>query len=341
MSHKLYRRANGEYAFASTQPEWHRLREPVPNPMTAAEALQATGMDQMELVEADADATIITDGQRLTLPMNGYKAIVLHDKQAGEYKAIGPVGANRLITQFPDVVEPLDVLIDTSGGIIETFGLLEPGGEWFASVRLPEDVTIGGDQHYPYVWATDGLWSAYRCAPVMQRVCCGNTNAAALMEIRQREMAWVYSMMHRPGAKVDVEAIRRMIGLTYEMAHELDEISRIMLDQEYVDTQFHKLTDQLFGTPAIDRTTMRVIPASLTKYKARTRKLSSLFNGDSSSLETTWRNGTPTKWTAFQAISEYVDWMAPVRGNVTARRLERTMDSSVQGIKTRALEALL
>lgn len=341
MSHRLYRRANGEYCFVSTRQEWHNLGKHVLMPMTAAEALEHTGMDQMELVEAEADATIVTDGRRVTIPMTGYKAIVLKDHATDELRAIAPVGASRLTTQFPDVVEPLDVLIDQSGGIIETFGLLEPGGEWFASVRLPKDIIIGGDQHFPYVWAYDGLWSSYKCAPVMTRVVCANTNSAALMELVHRNMAWVYTMQHRAGAKIDIEAIRRMIGLTYEMAEEMDKISRILLDQQFVDREFKSLVDSVFGVPQPDPKTRKVNDVAMNRYRVRTRKLTNLFEGESETIETTKRNGAATKWTAFQAVSEYIDWNSPVRGNVVARRLERQMDSTVQQVKARALAALL
>jgi len=103
---------------------------------------------------------------------------------------------------------------------------------------------------------------------------------------------------------------------------------------------FKALTDDLFGVPEQDDKG-RVSPTAKLNYRKRTRQLEELFSGNGETTESTWRNGRPTKWTAFQAITEYIDWITPVKGgDKDVRRFERTMDASVQNLKARALEAL-
>lgn len=339
MAHRLFQRADESYAFVSTRKEWHsQLTNHTisDKPMTAVEALELSGMANMELLESELFSTL--DGEQHTY--EGQKGILLRDSAMDTVTPVTVVGARRKITQFEDLVYPMDALADASGGTIETFGLLSPGDEWFATIKLPETVTIGGDEHIQYVWGRDSLHGIYIVSGTLFRVVCGNTNQMALLNAQRSGFANAYRMPHTSGARVDIEAIRGAIGMTFGFATELDEIAKLLLDQELVDIEFAAITDNLFGVPEPDKITGKVPTRALTMYRKRNNELSSLL--EAPTQWSTYRKGHATKWTAFQAISEYVDWRQPVKGaDKEIRRLERTMDSSVHRIKTRALEALL
>lgn len=310
--------------------------------MTAIEAMSHTGMANMQLLEVPLAGMLkLSDSVTAQHTMPKHKGIILHDSEHDSYHEVGVVGIGRTTTQFIDLAEPLDLLVDQSGGMIETFGLFDSGGEWFGLVKMPESVTIGGDEHHLYAFGHDGLWSNYIIAATAVRVCCKNTCDDALMALSKEARPYRFVMRHTSRAKISITEIRAALELTYAYVDDLDRLAKIMLDQEFVESEFLALTAHLFDAPDL----ATAGPTVRRNTRVRHDTLTSMFTLQTpeaeETLASTYRNGHPTKWTAFQAISEYIDWISPVKGNSAARRLERTMDRTVQKTKTEALKELM
>ena len=346
MSNRIFTRADGSHALYTSQDLWGY--EPGEGTITAEEAMRRTGMADMELIEGTSYTRITESGRTVDYEMPKSKGILLHDNKFNTTTPVGNVGIKRVTTQFDELVYPMDELVQVTGGTIAVFGLLNPGSRWFVIVQLPEGVEVGGDQYNRYVWGVDGLYSNYIVQPRIERIACTNQLPRLMSNMRSHADEYTYVMRHTSRAKVDVVAMRRAVNATTLVAEELDEFSKIMLSSGFTSQEFEAYTDELFGVPEPDQNG-RISAAARTQHRKRQQKLLGLFEGTDESggrtTESTWRNGHQTKWTAFQAVTEYIDWKQPVHGKGVrergVRRLERTMDNSIARLKNHAAQLLV
>lgn len=112
-----------------------------------------------------------------------------------------------------------------------------------------------------------------------------------------------------------------------------------MMGQPFSEAEFQKFTDSLFGTPKPGKGKSEPSKLAVTTYTNRNGVLMTLLKADTQA--STMRRGKPTKWTAFQAVSEYVDWAQPVRGgDEMERRTTRMVMDTTSDIKFDALALL-
>lgn len=338
-SRRLYRRYNGEYAFASCDPMWFGMGATQADPMTAKEALAATGMDAMRFSEHTLFTTVegfTTDDGQVMLPQTievpSHKAVILEEVEYEHLVPVMAIGKDREVFQFEELIEPLDTVLDVTESVIETCGLFAGGSEWFGFVRLPEDVTIGGDTHAMYLFGRDGLRSSFSIGPHAKRLSCMNMFSSAVAAQRTYENRYV--LQHRRGAKVNVEQIRATVRLAYKDALELDEAATVLLGERFSEEEFYAYADELLGTPD-----PKAGQRAVNNHIDRNRVLKRILYGES--VETSFRDANPTKWSAFQAITEYADHFSPVRStDRKARRVERLVDGTMDNLKVSALALL-
>lgn len=338
-SRRLYRRYNGEYAFASSDPQWFGMGATQSEPMTAKEALAATGMDAMRFSEHPVFTTIegfTTDDGQVMLPQTievpSHKAVILEEVEFEHLVPVTAIGKDREVFQFETLIEPLEIVLDVTESVIETCGLFAGGSEWFGFVRLPEDVTIGGDTHAMYLFGRDGLRSSFSIGPHAKRLECMNMFTAAIAAQSQAENRYV--LQHRRGAKVNIEQIRATVRVAYKNASELDEAAKVLLDEKFSEEEFYAYADALLGTPD-----PKAGQRAVSNHEDRNRVLKRILYGDSTA--SSFRNAQPTKWTAFQTVTEYADHFSPVRStDRKARRVERLVDGTHDTLKYAALALL-
>lgn len=336
---RLYRRYNGEYAFASCDPQWFGMGATQTEPMSAKEALAATGMDAMRFSEHPLFTTIEGfangNGQFLTnqvVDIPSHKAVILEEVEFEHLHPVMAIGKDREVFQFETLIEPLETVLDVTESVIETAGLFAGGSEWFGFVRLPKDVTIGGDTHAMYLFGRDGLRSSFSIGPHAKRLSCMNMFPSAIAA--QRGVEHRYVLQHRKGAKVNIAAIRDSVKVAYENASELDDAAKVLLDEKFSEEEFYAYADALLGTPDPNAGVR-----AKNNHRERNQVLKRLFYGDSTA--SSFRDAQPTKWTAFQAITEYADHRSPVRSiDRKARRVERLVEGTMDGLKVAALAAL-
>lgn len=320
MSHNLKFRSDGSAVFASTASEWHGLGANTEGkPMTVADALRLTGLDKLSLVEYPMTTEIG--------PVSTHKSVYLEGD--GAPVLVGVVGKDRKIFQPEEMLAPMDTLADASGGSIQSVGMLGKGERWFATVLFPEEWTIRGEKYRGYLFGRDSAdgSSALDIRPTLIKVVCENTYNMALSATAGVPR---YTVRHTTNAKISVDAARAAIGMVPEYAAEFEAAMKALWEQEFTFTEFQNLTKGVFGDADPNAKTSR----SQTIHENRTMELARLWKADTQAQS--YRNGKPTKQTAFDAIGEYLDWTY----GSNKGRIDRQVMGATARIKTQVLAAL-
>lgn len=340
---RIFRRMDGTHAFASASDSWFGMPKTTNSLMTPGELFAHTGMGHMTFTEHDVRAYIRPEsGFDFEMDMPAYKAVVLNEKgMPGDEVVVrrtpaAIVGHEREVLQFEELLEPAHRVLDVSGGHIEAGGLTANATSWFFFIRLPEEVTIGGDTHAQYLMCRDGLNHALTVSYLANRLWCFNMFPAAIAAAK--DSASTYRLLHRRGARFNVQAVRDVMQIGYAATEEMSDLADELKAVEMSSTAFIEYADHVLGGPPKDDAGVR----ARNNYQRRNEALLDLFRGDT--VQTTLgSNDRPTRWTAYQALTEYLDHRAPVRGTMasrSARRVERIVAGDMTSIKHHALEVL-
>lgn len=202
-----------------------------------------------------------------------------------------------------------------SGGDIkiETAGTLRNGRQVWVLVKLDRDLTIGGDEHTPYllfVWSHDGT-TALRIIPTPVRVVCGNTMRIA---IATAKTSW--TTRHTNGIKVRAAEIAETLKLTWAYYDEFEREVERLIDTTITEMRFEEIVEEMIPTPLPDK-----------DGKISDRKLSNVIDRRFAvrKLYTADKRVKPfegTGWGVVQAFSTFDLWGGRVQGGETMR-LER------------------
>lgn len=196
------------------------------------------------------------------------------------------------------------------------------GAQAFYSLKLDGTVTIGGvDPLENYLLITHGfdgsLAFTVKVTPI--RVVCRNTQRAALAGAGQ---SW--KMAHGKRIEGRMQEARAAIELAVKYTGEFAKSAEVLIDQAYTDAEFTKLIGQVFPAPAKGATErIRHNHVDLTE------KLFWCWI-DSPTVQ----NIKGTRWAAYQAVTEYLDWGQTIRGNrVDQKRATRTTQGEYDDLK--------
>jgi phage/plasmid-like protein (TIGR03299 family) len=290
-------------------PAWHRLGVVLDHtPRSLDEALRASGLTwsvaKEPLHRADWRA------------VDGWNVTVRQDTDA----ILGVVSDDYVVVQNRDCFAFLASLLG-SELIFETAGSLWGGKQVFITARLPEHITVGGDEIRPYVvvsaWHTGA--GAIRAMTTPVRAVCNNTVRAALARAHAS-----YRVRHVGDPTGQLHEARAVLGLTVD----------------YYE-QFRRLGDRLALEPMSERALRDVLAelyphdsalggrALASRARARETVLALFAGGETAG------NAPGSKWCAWNAIVEFHDHHGRPRSPEGAfvRKLE---DPS--GVKARALE---
>lgn len=302
MAHLIEEFQDGTAAFfTNRQPAWHRLGTVTDGALTAEQALEVAHLDWHVHKTSDPIAAPITtdDGVHLIHLDDKFLTYRQHPK-TGEYQALGVVGSQYQPIQNAEAFDFLNTLVDESGAHFETAGSLAGGRRVFMSMKFPETMQIGGQDPvdlYLLAWNShDGL-SAFNVIATPVRVVCQNTLTAG---IRSAQASW--SIRHTATATAKVQAARETLGLTFKYAEAFQKEAEALLAQEMKATEFTRFLESLVVMPkdATDRVKANV--------DATRDQISSLWTAP------TQDNGAGTRWGAWNAVTEWADWVKPVKG---------------------------
>lgn len=323
---------NGEAAFVSAREDaWHQLGTVLPDTFDAATALEKAHLANWNVRKEEtrtASGLIVPNTYAVVRDnpfIPGQVDVLTRNGQA--------VGEGYTPIQNESHVELLNALVDESGAHFETAGSLHDGADVFVTMKMPEHMMVGGqDEVGIYLAALNNHvgTAAFRFLVTPVRIVCANTQAAAIREAKAK-----FSIYHSTGAMSHMEEARQALGLTFKYIDAFQDEANHLLDQEFFESEFAALTGQLVGK--VDENTPKRTARNIVETTS-----SMMWSFLESPTNEGIRN---TKWCAYQAIAEWADHLAPVRGAktdadaATARAL-RVVDARPTDLKFRAWDLL-
>jgi phage/plasmid-like protein (TIGR03299 family) len=261
------------------------------------------------------------------VPAKGFKANLRDD--TGE--VLGIVSDEYEVVDNRDAFRFLDALIGSELHF-ETVGSLWGGRRVWVLARLPEFIELGGDQSATYVYVAnshDGSMAVTAAATPI-RIVCANTLGAALRQAEHGSHAErTFRLRHTGNLQAKFAEARQVLGMTINY-----------------QKQFKALADRLALEPisegALERRVLRHLWVTddenlgrrARENRERTiERVLAIFGGRGIAGDTTG-NSPGTKWTAFNAIAEHLDYGR--RYTARTNQVQRSFEDTA--LKQRALD---
>lgn len=299
MAHNLDQSRNGKAAFiAYQQPGWHNLGEVFKTELTAGEALERASLDftvlKLPNVHILPNMTeIISDNSFFTVRTDVNK--ILGDKLGSKYE----------VMQNAEAFNIVDEILQKGTARIETAGAIDEGRKVFICLKIDKDIVVGNDdrikQYLLISTSHDGSMSITATETPI-RVVCNNTLTAALN-----------------GAK-DAIKIRHTASATDRLREAMKVLKMLDNNADILTEEFNKMQDleiskaemfNYFGTIFCNPDEIKAFQAGKTMRDLSTQKQNILAKVNYLSVKgigaaDTYRNGNPTMWTAYNAVTEYI-----------------------------------
>jgi phage/plasmid-like protein (TIGR03299 family) len=335
MSHGI---TNNDQMFSVREVPWHGLGVVLDEyPKSIDEALDKAGLGWRvthgDVLVAKAPEWMDDFGTKhppeLT-PAKGFKANLRED--TGE--VLGIVSDEYEVVDNVDAFRFLDALIGSELHF-ETAGSLWGGRRVWVLARLPEYLELGGDQSATYIYVAnshDGSMAVTAAATPI-RIVCANTLGAALRRAEHGTSAErTFRFRHTGNLQAKFAEARRVLGMTIDY-----------------QTQFKALADRLaleaISEGTFERRVLRhlwVTDDESLGHRARENRkrtieqVLAIFRGRGIAGDTTG-NSPGTKWTAFHAIAEHLDYGR--RYTARTSQVQRSFEDTA--LKQRALDLVV
>ena len=230
----------------------------------------------------------------------GFKATLRED--TGD--VLGIVSDEYEVVDNRDAFRFLDALIGSELHF-ETAGSLWGGRRVWCLARLPGHVELGGDLSATYIYVAnshDGSM-AVTAAVTPIRVVCANTLGAALRQAEHGASAQrTFRFRHTGNLQTKFAEARQVLGMTIDYQR-----------------QFKALADRLalqpFSEAALEHRVLRYLwvvdddtgPRARANRERAIERVLAIYRGRGAAGDTTG-NSPRSKWTAFNAIAEHLDY---------------------------------
>jgi phage/plasmid-like protein (TIGR03299 family) len=340
MSHNIEQ--HDRMVSANNMTPWHRLGEVVPGSLTPDEAFEIVRLGWnvskhqaftrvldrpfddvlMDLVVANSSKPGRTIGEILVetgidIPIDGKFATVRDDLNY----PLGVVGTDYTCFQNTSGWALVKALLSGGDIEIETAGTLRNGRQVWVLVKLHRDLTIGGDEHTPYllfVWSHDGT-SGLRVVPTPVRVVCNNTLRMALSAAKS---SW--TARHTNGIDIKATEIAQTLNLTWKFYDEFEKEVEKLIDTTVTEMRFEEILETIVPDPEKDKEG-KVSERKLNNAIDRRGSIRKLYNLDDRVGEF-----KGTGWGVVQAFSTFDLWGGRVNGGED-KRSERQANRILTG----------
>lgn len=243
MAHNInFNEQTGQHSFFSVKEKaWHGLGQIVQEYPTSAEAIQFAGLDyeviKTELFTHNRATTNnngeITEGAILPVP-NFYATQRTDTKQV-----LGVVGKDYEIVQNKDAFTFFDSIVGGDGIQYETAGALGKGERIFITAKLPSHIKVGREdliEQYLFLTTSHDGFGSITAAFTPIRICCNNTLNAAM-----RNHTNSIKIRHTANAKERLEQAHKVMGISYKLAEQLEEVFNNWTKVKITDPELHRL----------------------------------------------------------------------------------------------------
>lgn len=286
---------------------WERVGISVDGLMTAKEAIEKGSLDWRVVKEP------------MYIMGEGDKPIEVPDKLAivrdVDQLVLGVVSPGYKELQNISGFEFMDALVDSGEAKYSSVGTLR-GGKWvFMSVKFPKEILIGGEDPidlYGVLWNSHDGSKAVTLMVTPIRPVCQNTLQLGLKHARS-----TFTVRHTTTMEGKLAEARRALELTYSAADEFQVDMDKLLSQKMTNAQFEKFVTNLTD---LDTVTEKVKPGIIQTW------------------ETSETVDRATRYGAFNAVTEYVDWTREPRG--ANAQMMSTLFGQGMRLRNRAYELL-
>jgi phage/plasmid-like protein (TIGR03299 family) len=326
VTHDIEQFTDGTAAFASARESaWHGLGTVTEGAMTAEDAMRIASLADWKVRLLPLAATELTEDGATRVEVSQHFASVRTHPKTGATETLGVVGSDYHPVQNEEHAEFLNLLADQSGAHFETAGSLRNGRQVFLTMKMPESLAIGGmDRVDLYIAAFnshDGS-AAFRIVVTPIRVVCANTQRAAIRGARSS-----FVVRHTAGAKARIAQARSALGLTFRYAEEFDKAAQRMIQAEMTLNELRSVVDELWPVTGSDSARAK------TNQRQRWTQVSHLFEHAD-----TQAGIRGTRWAGYNALTEYANHLAPVRGKTDADKIRARAERVISGAADALME---
>ncbi len=321
--------ADGSVAYVGARKDaWHRLGTTLPHDLTADDVMNYAKLGGWNVRRSPlfTSTTVNVGGYDidLTIDVPDQFAVLRDNPVTEKPDVLGVVGKRQTFIQNEEHVAFLDALVD-GGARFDTAGSLKNGAQVFVTMKLPEQIMIGGvdplDINIAAINGHNGS-SSFKVLVTPVRIVCANTLTAAL-DNHSHE----YRVRHTANAKMSIAQAREALEMSWTYSNEFALAAERMVNTPITTGQFEKVCEQLFGKREEDAPKQRI-----TKLDT----LRGLLDAD------TQANVKGTRWGAYNAITEYLDHFAPAHKGKAGRDVSRATAAltTAMSVKAEAFDLL-
>lgn len=309
---------NGRAAFADSKTRngktdaWHQLGQPVGHLMDAEEVLREADLGNWDVRKVPLYADLRKDphyngqGSAAVLVPSQY-ATVFNNPVTRRIQPLGVVGERYETIQNEYGTELLNTIVKKSGAHFETGGSLRDYTETFVTMKLPNTFILEGlegeDVSEWYIsWFNNHTGDAAMQLTISQiRVVCGNTAAANIHGAKSR-----FKVRHTAGYRTYAEQAAEALGLFEVYRESFEAEVRALFESPFSVKEMKGFTEDL-----VDLKKATKDSKAATQRQNEANAILKLY------VESPTIKGTAvagTRWGAYNAVTEYVDHYAGVRG---------------------------
>jgi phage/plasmid-like protein (TIGR03299 family) len=333
MAHDL-ETVNGQTSFASLrQPAWHGLGTVFTEEVSTKEMLDLAHLNDWNVRLEDVG---IPEGFASDKSYSFVTRTNPFDRTQND--VLGVVGERYVPMQNEDLFDFGDLMLD-GGGRWETAGSIKGGRQVFGSLALERETVLDpngvGDKINTYLLINtshDGS-VAIQASITPVRVVCANTLNVALSSVKGKKgIKQSFKIRHTATASGKVAQAREALGLANAYMDEFDIMAKEMIESEISKAKFDDLIALAYPAP-----TGEDKKGSYKKYQSKVDLLQAIYVGQ--------YNNTiaGTKWGAYNALTERLDWYRSARGGTNESILASAsgFDPMINAEKNRLLKLVL
>ena len=305
MAHNL-EMENGEVAFALRgAPAWHNLANRI---FTKDEEVTTqTMLEEAKLNNWNVRLSPITEHVPESWNDVSNASLVIRDNPFnGGTDVLATVGKRYKPVQNEELFSFADAIHDTDPNCRwESAGSLKKGKVVFGTVDIPRSMILdpkGANDEtklYLIVWTTHDGSVAVQAAVTPVRVVCQNTLNLAMRQAKQS-----FKIRHTQTVEGRIAVARETLGLTLGYFDEFEKEAKAMFEQSITDAEFSKLIQTIYPKPDKDA------KGAIKKWENKVVLLDDLYHNSPTNA-----NIKGTKWGAFNALTERLDYFRTGRGN--------------------------
>jgi phage/plasmid-like protein (TIGR03299 family) len=304
MAHNLETNGN-DVAFALRgTPAWHNLA----NRIFAQDETVSTQMmlDEAKLSNWNVSLSPVSDFIPESWNDSSNSQLVTRTNPFnGGTDVLSTVGARYKVVQNEELFSFADNILDGDSRCAwESAGSLKNGKVVFGSLTVPREMVLdpsGANDKtklYLIVWTSHDGSVAVQAAITPVRVVCQNTLNLAMKNAKQS-----FKIRHTQTAEGKIQIARETLGLTLGYFDSFEKEAQALFNAEITDKQFQDIVKTIYPKPAESDSKL-----AKTKWDNKVVLLNDLYHNSPTNT-----NIKGTKWGAFNALTERLDYFRPTR----------------------------